>query len=120
MSGPDDIDALAVAGRVLANPRTFRLSTHEELAMAGCLVGLNEQLDAVEARPTTNARLAAAVATVLQLNAEWDAAEAACAAAQVSDEGFDQLSDATGDTLCALAEALKALKTIFETEFPNV
>jgi len=42
---PDDIDALVVARRVLDNPKTYRVSTHEELAMASCLIGLDQQIE---------------------------------------------------------------------------
>lgn len=98
MSSPDDIDALVVARRVLASPKTFRLSTHETLAMAGCLVGLDEQLDAIEAGPTTNARLAAALAAFFRDH------RVGLERGAIADHSLD---------------AFHALKTIFEEEFPN-
>lgn len=106
MSSPDEIDALVVARRVLANPKTFRLSTHETLAMAGCLVGLDEQLDRLEAGPTTNARLAAAVAAVLQQRERIKGVNA-------GDFGVFIQAD-------ALLATITTLKTIFEEEFPHV
>jgi len=95
----DQIDALCVARRILTSPKTFRASTNEQLAMAGCLVGLDQQLDAMESGPTTNARLAAAVASFIKQHS------AALA------------SDATAD---ASVDAFITLKTIFEVEFPHV
>lgn len=107
MSGPDAIDALAVARRVLASPRTFRVSTYEELAMAGCLVGLNDQLDAIEAVPAIRATLAAAIAKFIEIEAVF--------VAEVKAEVF-----ASDEIFHRRDRAFYALKTAFETEFPNV
>lgn len=95
MSGPDTIDALAVARRVLDNPRTFRVSTNETLAMAGCLIGLDQALDAQMADRTP---LLAAVAAVLVARGGWD----------------------TGaGPVEPLETALTRLQTLFEQEFPH-
>lgn len=110
MSAPDDINAMLVALRVLGNPKTFRVSTHETLAMAGCLVGLGHQLDAAEdaitLQPTTNARLAAAVASFLLKDEELEASR--------SPDGYVPLP-----AFAARKAALDTLRTIFETEFPK-
>jgi hypothetical protein len=107
MSGPDDIDALVVARRVLANPKTFRVSTHEELALAGCLVALDGELDAIENHQAVRASLAAAIAKFIQK-------EEAMAAAKGPD-GYVPLP-----VIAARYEAFNTLKTTFETEFPHV
>ena len=106
----DQIDALAVARRILATPRTFRISTYETLAMAGCLLGLDQMIDALEARPpdladgcldrpTINARLAAAIASFIKQH------EAALHKGAAAGSNID---------------AFHALKSVFEEEFPHV
>lgn len=105
MISPDDIDALAVARRVLASPKSYRLSVFDELAMAGCLVALDAQIDMLEANPT-NARLAAVIAAFIQ-------AEEAMAAARTADGYYPQPKWAAREA------AFKALKTTFEMEFPH-
>ena len=44
-SAPDDINALVVAHRILGAPSRFRATDAEVLAMAGCLVGLDQQIE---------------------------------------------------------------------------
>jgi hypothetical protein len=107
MSGHEQINALVVAQRVLTKPSRFRVTDNEVMAMAGCLVGLDQQIDTLEARPSTNARLAAAIASFIQK-------EDALAAARAPD-GYVPLP-----IVAARYEAFNALKTTFETEFPNV
>lgn len=107
MSGPDDIDALVVARRILAAPRVAKVTHYETLALAGCLVGLDEQLDEIELRPTTNARLASAIADFIRT-------EDALATGTGAD-GYVPLPLAA-----ARYEAFKTLKTTFEQEFPHV
>tara|TARA_R110002020_G_scaffold10801_22_gene41070 strand:+ start:2229 stop:2570 length:342 start_codon:yes stop_codon:yes gene_type:complete len=105
----DQIDALVVARRILTQPRTFRLSTHETLALAGCLLGLDQIIDELETRPApatnpasvqpaTNARLAAAIARFVKQH------EAALRKGAIADSSI---------------EAFHALKTVFEEEFPH-
>ena len=106
MNSPDDIDALAVARRMLANPKTYRISVFEEQALAGCLVALDAQIEVLEANPT-NASLAAAIAAFIQ-------AEEAMAAARSPDGYYPQPKWAAREA------AFNALKTTFETEFPHV
>lgn len=106
MSSPDDIDALAVARRVLANPSTFRLSTHEELALAGCLVGLDEQLDEIERLPLLRASLVAAIAEFIEIETIF--------VEEVRSEVF-----ASDEIHHRRDRAFHTLKTIFETEFPQ-
>lgn len=107
MSALDTIDALAVANRLLSSPKRYRLSSNEELAMAGCVVGLAEQLDRTEEQPPTNARLAAAIAGFIQKEEALNAAK--------DPDGYVPLQ-----VVAARYDAFNALKTIFETEFPNV
>lgn len=114
MSGPDDINALVVAHRVLGKPSRIRVTDAEVLAMAGCLIGLDQTIDELEAspaapgeHPTTNARLAASIASFIK-------AEEALAAGRDAD-GYAPLP-----LVSARYAAFNTLKTIFETEFPNV
>lgn len=110
MSTPDQINAALVAQRILANPRTFRVSTNEDLAMAGCIVGLCAELDAAEealaSRPATCASLAAAIAGFIRAEEDLEASRLP--------DGF--LPHAKW---AARLEAFNTLKTIFETEFPK-
>lgn len=107
MSGPDDINALLVAHRILGKPSRFRVTDNEVKAMAGCLIGLDEHIDELEAGPTTNARLAATIASFIK-----------------SEDAMTAAKDHAGYVPLPLAaaryDAFNALKTIFETEFPHV
>lgn len=107
MISPDDIDALAVARRILANPKTYRLSVFEEQAMAGCLVALDAQLDAIEAAPIIRATLAAAIAKFIEIETLF--VEETKAEVFASDEIFHRRE-----------RAFYALKNAFEQEFPHV
>jgi hypothetical protein len=107
MSGSDGINALVVAQRVLTQPSRFRVTDNEVIAMAGCLVGLDQQIEVLETGPTTNARLAAALASFIQKEAAMTSAKAP--------DGYVPLP-----AIAARYEAFNTLKTIFETEFPNV
>lgn len=127
MSGPDDIDALVVARRIVASPKTFGISTFESIALAECLIALDGWIERIEAGPTTNARLAAAVAVVVDLHdkhgATMDAVGDAAAvidAAGGEDAIDETLITASQDANWAVHEALNTLKTVFEQEFPNV
>lgn len=103
----DQIDALVVARRILANPKTFRVSTHEMLAMAGCLIGLDQQLDEIEAAPLLQASLAAAIARFIETENTF--------VEEVRSEVF-----ASDDIWHQRERDFYALKTIFEEEFPHV
>lgn len=114
MSGPDEINALIVAHRVLNKPSRFRITDAEVLAMAGCLIGLDQTIDELESqpaepcgRPTTNARLAATIASFIKTEEALSAGKAA--------DGYVPLP-----LLAARYDAFNALKTTFEQEFPNV
>lgn len=107
MTGPDDIDALVVARRVLANPKTCRVSAFEEQALAGCLVALDAQLDAIEAVPVVRASLAAAIAKFIEIETLF--VEEAKSEVFASDEIFHRRD-----------RAFHALKNAFEQEFPHV
>lgn len=110
MSGPDQINAVLVATRVLDHPKTFRVSTHESLAMAGCLLGLCAELDAADARPETPASTGAALAAAI---AAFIRAEEELEAARLPDGFLPQPKWA------ARRAAFKTLKTTFEMEFPQ-
>ncbi|MCW5720407.1 MAG: hypothetical protein KIS86_04615 [Devosia sp.] len=106
MSSPDLINAVLVAHRVLENPKSFRVSIHEELAMADCLLGLCAELDVAEARPVMSASLAAAIATFI-------IAEDDLEASRLPDGYFPM------PKFAARRQAFNTLKTLFETEFPH-
>jgi hypothetical protein len=119
LSSPDDIDALAVARRLLATPTRFRATDREVLAMAGCLIGLDQQIDALEHAPPLNARLAAAVASVLLRHDEACRAQTNLLDTPAG-QTTDALVDANRDARLATHLALNVLKTIFEKEFAHV
>jgi hypothetical protein len=118
MSGPDAIDALVVARRITEATAPVSVTADEVFAMAGCLVGLDQQLDAADARPTVNARLAAAVALVLAHHEEYCRARNLLLSTP-PDDTTSAIVDECQHTRLATHDALNTLKTIFETEFPK-
>lgn len=116
---PDTIDALVVARRIASATEPVAVTADEVFAMAGCLVGLDQLLDAADARPTVNARLAAAVAVVLLHHEEYCEARNALLSTPTEDT-TSAIVDACQRTRVATHDALNTLKITFETEFPHV
>lgn len=113
---PDTIDALLVARRIVEATEPVAVTAEEVFAMAGCLVGLDQLLDAADARPTVNARLAAAVAALIEAREAWDNLTLLAARGDVPGLALARLPAADA----AFVAAFNTLKTIFETEFPHV
>lgn len=106
MNGPDSINALVVAERILGKPSRFRVTDNEVLALCGCLVGLNEQLDAIDDKPVLKAKMAAAIASFIEIERVF--VEEVRAEVFASDEIFHRRE-----------RAFNTLKTTFDMEFPQ-